>query len=136
MGADAPFRIDASPSAETLRERLARQDLTAEERADPGAALTAVEEGGEALSTFMLADGSIDREALRRLIIGSNPGLTPGQLACATAGADRMANFYENQARFGTRLKEWAPRFTLSVPADLFAADGAVLCLAPQALPV
>lgn len=24
-----------------------------------------------------------------------------------------MANFYENQERFGERMKEWAPRFTL-----------------------
>ncbi len=113
MGADAQFRIDAPQSAETLRQRLAGQDLTGEERADLKAALNAVEEGGEALSTFMLPDGSIDREALHRSIIDSNPGLTPGQLASATAAADRMANFYENQERFGTRLKEWAPRFTL-----------------------
>ncbi len=113
LGGDVQFRIDASRSAQTLREELARQDLTAEERADIEAALKAVEEGGEALSTFMSPDGSIDREALRRSITESNPDLTPAQLATAQATADRMANFYENQDRFGARMKEWAPRFTL-----------------------
>ncbi len=113
LGGNAQFRIDAPESVESLRERLAQADLTDKERADTEAALKAVEEGGEALSTFMLPDGSVDREALRRSIIDSNPGMTTGQLKTAQATADRMANFYENQERFGTRLKEWAPRFTL-----------------------
>lgn len=113
IGGDAQFRIDAPETAESLRARLAEADLTAEERADTEAALKAVEASGQALSGFLLPDGTIDREALRQSIITSNPELTPGELASAQATAERMANFYENQERFGARLKEWAPRFTL-----------------------
>jgi hypothetical protein len=55
----------------------------------------------------------VDREALRRSVVESNPEMTPIGLANAQAAADRFANFYENQERFGTWMKEWAPRFTL-----------------------
>lgn len=113
IGGDMQFNVGAPDTVEALQARLADPDLSNAERANAETALNALEEVGEAVSSFVLPDGSIDREALRQSIIMSNPGLTAGELATAQSAAERMANFYENQGRFGARMKEWAPRFTL-----------------------
>lgn len=113
IAGDMQFNIGVADTVETLKARIADPDLPEDERADAEAALKALEEAGETVATFVRPDGSIDREALSQSIARSNPEMTPDQLADAQATAERMANFYENQDRFGARLKEWAPRFTL-----------------------
>lgn len=114
IAGDTAFNIGLNTDAEaaTLRTQLAAEDLSAEERARLESALEAAEQTGS-LAGFVLPDGSIDRERLRQSVIESNPGMTPGELATTQAAVERMANFYENQERFGERMKEWAPRFTL-----------------------
>ncbi len=113
IGGEAQFNFGSPETLDGLQARIADPALSDAERADAEAALKSLEEAGKTVSSFVLPDGSIDREALRESIIRSNPDLTPGELATAQATADRMANFYDNQERFGSRMKEWAPRFTL-----------------------
>lgn len=112
VGGDVRFNINTAPDAEALRRQLEAADLPAEERARIEAVLARLPEGG-GLAPFILENGTIDRDALRESIAVSNPDLDAQQLAAAQATAERIANFYENQERFGTRMKEWAPRFTL-----------------------
>jgi len=114
IAGDAQFNLGMDNDAEVaeLRERLAAEDLAPEERERLETALKIVEQS-DSLAAFVRPDGSIDRERLRQSVIDSNPDLTETELAGAQAAVDRMANFYENQERFGERMKEWAPRFTL-----------------------
>ena len=114
IAGDTEFNIGLNTNAETatLRAQLAAADLSAEERARLESALETADETGS-LAGFVLPDGSIDRERLRQSVIESNPGMTPAELTTTQAAVERMTNFYENQERFGERMKEWAPRFTL-----------------------
>lgn len=112
VGGDVRFNINTAPDADALRRQLDEANLTADERAQIEAALARLPESGS-LTPFLLEDGSVDRDALRDSIMVSNPDLNAAQLEAAQRTADRFANFYENQERFGTRMKEWAPRFTL-----------------------
>ena len=114
IAGDTRFNLGEGNEAEAaeLRQRLAADDLTPEERAGLETALQIVDQG-DSLAAFVRPDGSIDRDRLRQSVIVSNPDLSEAELATAQAAVDRMANFYENQERFGERMKEWAPRFTL-----------------------
>lgn len=112
VAGDIRFNIGDPADAEAMRKQLDEADLSPEERAQIEAALARLPDSGS-LTPFLLEDGSIDRDALRDAITASNPDLTPEELVVAQATADRFANFYENQERFVTRMKEWAPRFTL-----------------------
>jgi hypothetical protein len=113
IAGDLRFNIEAADTVETLQARLADPELSDADRVQAEAALKMLEDADSAVSSFVLPDGTIDREALHQSIIKSNPDLTPAELATADAAAERFANFYENQDRFGARMKEWAPRFTL-----------------------
>jgi len=110
---DARFQLGYQPDLEALKAELAGGDLSPERRAELEGIIGDLEQGGAPEPMVIKPDGTVDREALRQSVIESNPDMTPEQLAAAQAMADRAANFYENQERFGTRLKEWAPRFTL-----------------------
>jgi len=114
IGGETQFNIGKDNEADLadLREKLAAEDLTPEQRQAMEAALETGEQSGS-LAAFVRPDGSIDRDGLRQSVVESNPDLSPAELATAQAAVDRMANFYENQERFGERMKEWAPRFTL-----------------------
>lgn len=110
---DTRINLGAVPDAEGLRARLEAADLTPERRAELEAALQKAEDGGLDNPMVILPDGTVDRAALRQSIIESNPDMTPAELETAQAAGERFANFYENQERFASRMKEWAPRFTL-----------------------
>lgn len=112
VGGDVRVNINTAPDAGALRRQLEAADLSAEERAQIEAALARLPESG-GLAPFILEDGTVDRDALRDSIAASNPDLNAQQMEAAQATAERFANFYENQERFGSRMKEWAPRFTL-----------------------
>lgn len=112
MGAGSEFKIGIPPDTEALKARLEQPDLTAEERQQIERALERMPDQ-ESLTPFFLPDGTVDREALRASVIASNPDLTDAEIKTALVNADRLANVYENQERFVTRMKEWAPRFTL-----------------------
>ena len=114
IAGDAQFNLGTqdNPQIEALRARLADTELAPETRARIESEIAALG-GTGTIADFLLPDGSIDREALRESVIASNPDLTPAELATAQSAVERMANFYENQERFGERMKEWAPRFTL-----------------------
>ena len=69
--------------------------------------------------------GQIDRDELRTLINRQLPD-TASELerAAAWRTADHAATVFENQDRFGARIREWAPRFSLlfmPILAVLFA---------------
>ncbi len=110
---DTRFKVGSQPDIAAFRAELETEDLSTERRAELEAAIDAVDKGLAQAPMVIKPDGSVDREALRQSVIDSNPGMTPAELATAQAAAGRLANFYENQERFGTRMKEWAPRFTL-----------------------
>jgi hypothetical protein len=112
VGGDTRFNIGIPADADALRAQLERADLPQEEREQIERALERMPDSGS-LVPFLMPDGTIDRDAMRDSITASNPDLTDEELARAQAAADKFANFYENQERFGTRMKEWAPRFTL-----------------------
>lgn len=112
VAGDIRFKVNAASDMEDLRKQLEAADLSEAERAQIEEAMARLPESGS-LAPFLMEDGSVDRDALRDSIAASNPDLTDEQLQAAQATAERFANFYENQERFGNRMKEWAPRFTL-----------------------
>ncbi len=112
IAGDTRFNIGTRDGAEELKALLDDETLTPERRAELEADLQAVEAGG-GIDAFLLPDGTINREALQQSLRDSNPDMAPAELATAMAAAERMANFYENQETFASRMKEWAPRFTL-----------------------
>ncbi len=107
------FKIGSGPNLDAVRAELAAEDISPERRAELEGMISQLEQGAELAPMVIKPDGSVDREALRLSVTESNPEMTPEQLATAQAAAERFANFYENQERFGERMKEWAPRFTL-----------------------
>lgn len=111
---DTQFSIGISNEAELaeLRRQLEAEGLTPDARAALEAALEDAEQSAF-LDAFINPDGSVDRERLRQSVTDANPALSQAELASALAGAEQIANVYENQERFGERMKEWAPRFTL-----------------------
>ena len=63
---------------------------------------------------ILLPDGRVDRDALRALIRDqADETATPADIEMSYKAADRAATVYENQDRFGARLRQWAPRFSL-----------------------
>jgi hypothetical protein len=110
---DQRFKIAGEQDRAALEAELARTDLTPERRAQLEQVLEGAGKADSVAQMVIREDGTVDREALRASVAEASPELTPAQLATAQATAERFANFYENQERFGTRLKEWAPRFTL-----------------------
>ncbi len=113
VAGDTRVDLNRPASIETLKTQLDEQDLSPVRRAELEAAINQAEAAGEMTSLVFKPDGSIDREALKQSVIESNPDMTPAELATAQAAAERFANLYENQERFASRMKEWAPRFTL-----------------------
>tara|TARA_R110001606_G_scaffold95327_5_gene210985 strand:- start:110 stop:1168 length:1059 start_codon:yes stop_codon:yes gene_type:complete len=65
-------------------------------------------------SDIMLPDGTIDREKMHDIIRNqARADVTPAELQASFLAADKAAKVYENQDRFGGRLRQWAPRFSL-----------------------
>ncbi|WP_430404446.1 DUF3667 domain-containing protein [Hyphomonas sp.] len=75
-----------------------------------------VVDGVEALpfGELVQADGKIDRVKLRAFVESRmEANVDPAEMETAYLAADRAATVYENQDRFGVRLREWAPRFSV-----------------------
>tara|TARA_R110002020_G_scaffold80583_1_gene201014 strand:+ start:61740 stop:62810 length:1071 start_codon:yes stop_codon:yes gene_type:complete len=69
---------------------------------------------GIEFSDIMLPDGTIDRDKLHDMIRQqAREDITPAELQAGLLAADKAAKVYENQDRFGVRLRQWAPRFSL-----------------------
>jgi hypothetical protein len=84
--------------------------------ADPAAAGQADGEiaPGVPFADILLPDGRVDRDALHALIRNqSGETATPADIEMSYKAADQAATVYENQDRFGARLRQWAPRFSL-----------------------
>ncbi|MEH6810243.1 MAG: DUF3667 domain-containing protein [Hyphomonas oceanitis] len=63
---------------------------------------------------IMQPDGTIDRAKLHEMVKQqASPGTTDAELRTSFLAADKAATVYENQDRFGVRLRQWAPRFSL-----------------------
>ena len=59
-------------------------------------------------------DGKIDRVRLRAFVEDRmEAAADPAAIEAAYRAADRTATVYENQDRFGARLRQWAPRFSV-----------------------
>lgn len=69
---------------------------------------------GVKFSDILLPDGTIDREKMHDIIRRqARADITPAELQASFLTADKAAKVYENQDRFGGRLRQWAPRFSL-----------------------
>tara|TARA_R110000782_G_scaffold184327_2_gene274545 strand:- start:18 stop:1058 length:1041 start_codon:yes stop_codon:yes gene_type:complete len=69
---------------------------------------------GVLFADILLPDGRVDRDALHALIRNqADETATPADIEMSYKAADKAATVYENQDRFGARLRQWAPRFSL-----------------------
>jgi Protein of unknown function (DUF3667) len=69
---------------------------------------------GIPFAELLRPDGTIDRDALHALIRDqADETATPADIEMSYKAADQAATVYENQDRFGARLRQWAPRFSL-----------------------
>ncbi|KCZ54704.1 hypothetical protein HY29_13580 [Hyphomonas beringensis] len=96
-----------------LREELVAEDTTDARREEVAKELANVQ-GGINLNKILTPSGEVDREALREAVeerVG--PDATPAQREQMWRTADHAATVYENQDKFGARIREWAPRFSL-----------------------
>jgi len=96
-----------------LNLRLEKADIDPETRA---IIADSVADGVEALpfAEMLQPDGKIDRVRLRAFVEGRmEAAADPAAIEAAYRAADRTATVYENQDRFGARLREWAPRFSV-----------------------
>lgn len=110
---EAPIPIVTDARLEELRARVADSDLSPEELAEAQAELARAE-AGITLQRIMQEDGRIDRDALREEISSRmDEGATEADRERTWRTADHAATVYENQDRYGARMREWAPRFSL-----------------------
>jgi hypothetical protein len=71
-------------------------------------------EKGLPFADLLLPNGKIDRAGLKQLVEDrAEPNSDPAALATAYMAANQAATVYENQDRFGARLRQWAPRFSI-----------------------
>ncbi|MCA8902944.1 MAG: DUF3667 domain-containing protein [Hyphomonas sp.] len=97
-----------------MEERLTAPDITDAEREALTQSIEAMVSVRTSLGSLQGEDGKIDRDELHRAVVeGAEDGTTEAEKAAATALADKVADVFENQDRFGQRLKEWTPRFSL-----------------------
>ncbi|MEQ8299424.1 MAG: DUF3667 domain-containing protein [Hyphomonas sp.] len=105
---------DDNPSAPSdMTEPIEKVDV---EPLSPELIAAVAAEGEEALpfADLLLPDGKIDRAGLKKLVEErAETNSDPAALATAYMAADQAATVYENQDRFGARLRQWAPRFSV-----------------------
>ena len=110
---EASIPVTSDQQMEELRAELEDPDLSEEDRARLLAEIEAAE-NGISLTDLMLPDGRIDREVLRAALAEQmGPDVTEQQRETIWRQADHAATVFENQDRFGARIREWAPRFSL-----------------------
>ena len=110
---EEPIPVITEDRLETLRERAEDPDLSAEEQQAATMEL-AQAEGGIALRRILQEDGRINRDALYEEVTSRlSEEATPAEREQAWRTADHAATVYENQDRYGARMREWAPRFSL-----------------------
>lgn len=109
--ADVPVVDEAY--VQELRDELANPDISDERREELSEQLAAAQ-GGINMDNILMPDGRVDREALRKAVderIG--PDTAPEAREQMWRTADHAATVFENQDKFGARIREWAPRFSL-----------------------
>ena len=110
---EEPIPVITEDRLETLRERAEDPDLSAEEQQAATMELARAE-GGIALRRILQEDGRINRDALYEEVTSRlDEGATQAEREQAWRTADHAATVYENQDRYGARMREWAPRFSL-----------------------
>ncbi|MGB2178246.1 MAG: DUF3667 domain-containing protein [Hyphomonas sp.] len=104
---------DSTKLVETIEAQLADENLDPDTRAVLEKTLANLESGSK--SPFLdESTGEVDRDALDEMIdLATNEDTPPEQVATIRGAGDRLARVLENQDRFGARLREWAPRFSL-----------------------
>lgn len=104
---------DTRATLDDLNAQLDQANIDAETRE---IIAESVVHGVEALpfAELVQTDGQIDRVKLRAFVESRiEANADPADIEAAYLAADRAATVYENQDRFGVRLREWAPRFSV-----------------------
>lgn len=108
------WRLDAQGDVSTdftIGAQAASPSAPASAESTPADAPTLA---GVKFSDIMLPDGNIDREKMHDIIKRqARADIPPAELKASLLAADKAAKVYENQDRFGGRLRQWAPRFSL-----------------------
>ena len=70
--------------------------------------------GGSRIPFINEETGEFDRDAMNEMIdLTSNDGASPEEIETMRGAGEQFARVLQNQDRFGARLREWAPRFSL-----------------------
>lgn len=108
-----PLPVVTEEGLEELRARVEDPDLTPDERELIRLELLQAEHG-ITFQRIMTDDGRINRDALYDEVTSRlDEDATPAEREQAWRAADHAATVYENQDRYGARIREWAPRFSL-----------------------
>ena len=108
-----PLPVVTEEGLEELRARAEDPDLTPDERELIQLELLQAEHG-ITFQRIMTDDGRINRDALYDEVTSRlDEDATPAEREQAWRAADHAATVYENQDRYGARIREWAPRFSL-----------------------
>ncbi len=102
---------DRTAALAEMQGQLADPDLTPEAKAAIEAAMAQME-SAPTVPDGVISEGKVDRHALNE-VLDEQTGITGADAEKVHQAADRVANVFENQDRFGARLREWAPRFSL-----------------------
>ncbi|KCZ48003.1 MULTISPECIES: DUF3667 domain-containing protein [unclassified Hyphomonas] len=96
-----------------VEKQLADETLDPTSRAGLEIALKNLESGSSI--PFMNEEtGTVDRDALNEMIdLTTDENASPEEVETIRGAGERLANVLENQDRFGARMREWAPRFSL-----------------------
>lgn len=104
---------DSAKLIETIDAQLADENLDPDTRAVLEKTLANLESGSKS-PILDESTGQVDRDALDEMIeLTTNDDASPEEVATIRGAGNRLARVLENQDRFGARLREWAPRFSL-----------------------
>jgi Protein of unknown function (DUF3667) len=114
LGEDGePIAVVSDDRIEELRERSQDPDLSQEERDAIDLELMQAD-GAITLQRIMEEGGRINRDALYDEVNARlDEDSTPAEREQAWRAADHAATVYENQDRYGARIREWAPRISI-----------------------
>ena len=108
-----PIRVVREERLEELRQELEDTDIDEAERLELQQELNDMQHG-ITVQRLLQDDGRINRDALYDEVNARlDPDATPEEREQAWRAADHAASVYENQDRYGARIREWAPRFSL-----------------------
>ena len=108
-----PTPIVSEDRLAKIREQLDSADLDEEARLELQQTLNDAQHG-ITVQRILQDDGRINRDALYDEVNARlDENATVEQRQQAWRAADHAATVYENQDRYGARIREWAPRFSL-----------------------